>query len=249
MEPIVYAVAIPAVLLSGISKGGFGSGVSFASAVIVTLVLPPAQALALMLPLLMLIDVAALRPYWRQWHGPSVRVILIGAVPGCLLGAALYRVTDPDVFRVLIGAIAVGFPVYKLAEARAWIAVRPGGFRPGLGIAVGIATGFTSFVSHAGGPPMSVFMLGQRGIDKTQYQASTVIVFWAVNILKAGLYAALGIFSWRLLGASALLAPVALVGTWLGVRAHHLVPERVFFAIAYAMLVATGLKLLWDGLA
>jgi uncharacterized membrane protein YfcA len=108
--------------------------------------------------------------------------------------------------------------------------------------------GFTSFVAHAGGPPFAVFMLGQEGLDKTRYHATSVVVFWVVNALKAAIYAAIGLFTLETLGWSLALIPVALVGTWLGVWAHRVIPERAFFAVAYTALVLTGLKLLQDGL-
>ena len=102
-------------------------------------------------------------------------------------------------------------------------------------------------MANAGGPPFAVFMLGQGGIDKTRYHATSVIVFWVVNAMKAALYTMLGLFSWQLLGWSAALIPFAMIGTLIGVKAHKLIPERVFFMVAYTALMLTGLKLLWDG--
>ena len=99
-----FAVAIPAVIFAGISKGGFGSGVAFASSSILALILDPGQALALMLPILMVIDLATLRPYWKRWNWPDARLLMLGAVPGVALGALLYRATDEDLLRLLIGA-------------------------------------------------------------------------------------------------------------------------------------------------
>lgn len=63
ITPEFFAIAVPAVLFAGISKAGFGSGASFASASILAIFLPPGMALGIMLPLLMLIDVASLRSY------------------------------------------------------------------------------------------------------------------------------------------------------------------------------------------
>ncbi|SEP14449.1 hypothetical protein SAMN04490248_1299 [Salinihabitans flavidus] len=85
-EPGFCAIAVPAVIFAGISKGGFGSGAAFASATILALVLPPREAIGLMLPLLMLIDAATLRPYWKQWSWPDGRLLILGArrlVRGC----------------------------------------------------------------------------------------------------------------------------------------------------------------------
>jgi uncharacterized membrane protein YfcA len=137
--------------------------------------------------------------------------------------------------------------MFRLALARGWIAPRPTGFDRRKGWVAGAAVGFTSFVAHAGGPPFAMFMLGQGGIGKTEYHATSVIIFWVVNALKAAIYAVMGLFTLSLLGWSAALIPFALAGTWIGVRAHRVIPERAFFAVAYTALVLTGLKLLWDG--
>jgi uncharacterized membrane protein YfcA len=75
-----------------------------------------------------------------------------------------------------------------------------------------------------------------------------VVVFWVVNAAKAGLYAMLGLFTLERLGVSALMIPFALLGTWIGVRAHEAISERLFFSVAYGALALTGVKLLSDGL-
>jgi len=82
-----FLIAGPATIFAGISKGGFGSGAAFASASILALVVDPGLALGVMLPLLMLIDLALLRPYWRQWDWRLSRGLLLGGVPGVALGA------------------------------------------------------------------------------------------------------------------------------------------------------------------
>ena len=63
MDFAFFAIAGAAVTFAGISKGGFGSGAAFAAAAILALVVEPAMALGIMLPLLMLIDFATLKPY------------------------------------------------------------------------------------------------------------------------------------------------------------------------------------------
>jgi uncharacterized membrane protein YfcA len=242
-----FAIAGPAVVFAGVSKAGFGSGAAFAAATILALVIEPGQALAIMLPLLMLIDAVTLRPYWKKWSWPDARVLIFGGVPGVALGAALYRVADPDVFRLLIGGISIAFVVWQIAQARGLI--RPVRDRLPLwaGWLAGGVAGFTSFVSHAGGPPAAVYLLSQK-LGKTGFQATTVLLFWAINIAKFIPYAFLGMFTWQTAQANLVLAPFALFGAWLGVKAHRLVPERIFFGLTYVLLVVTGSKLIWDGL-
>lgn len=247
LDVTFFLIAGPAVFFAAISKAGFGSGAAFAAASILALVVEPGLALGVMLPLLMLIDAGSLRPYWRKWSGPDAKLLILGGLPGVLLGAALYRVASPDVFRVLIGVVSVGFVIWQFSLARGWLRLAVQRLPDRAGLAIGTLTGFTTFVSHAGGPPAAVFLL-TRGLSKTQYQATTVLVFWALNIVKFFPYAALGMFTAQTFMANIALVPFALLGTWAGVRAHHLVPEKMFFALTYVLLMVTGSKLIWDGL-
>ncbi|KPP87440.1 MAG: putative permease [Rhodobacteraceae bacterium HLUCCO07] len=243
-----FAIAGPAVVFAGISKGGFGSGAAFASAAILALVMEPGAAIGVMLPLLMLIDLATLKPYWKRWNTHDALVLILGSLPGVVLGAAFYTVADADHLRLLIGGIALLFVAWQIAGRAGKIPVagRPIPFWGGL--VAGLAAGFTSFVAHAGGPAAAVYLLSKRP-GKTEFQATTVIVFWANNVLKAAPYGFLGIFTAETLWAGLWLAPFALFGTWLGVRAHFAIPERVFFALTYVLLTVTGAKLVWDGLS
>ena len=242
-----FALAIPAVMFAGISKAGFGSGAAFAAAAVLALAVPPGLALGIMLPLLMMIDLASLKPYWGKWDKPSARSIIVGAVPGVALGAVVYAMVNADSFRILIGVICIAFVGYQWGRARGLIRVGHFGFSHKWGWATGLAAGFTSFVSHAGGPPVAVFLLGQ-GIAKTTYQATTVVVFWAINLMKFVPYLFLGIFTAQTALADLLLAPFAVGGAWLGVRAHHWVSDRVFFGLTYVLLLVTGIRLLWVAL-
>ena len=242
-----FLFAIPAVIFAGVSKGGFGSGAAFAATPLLALILEPGAAIGLMLPLLMLMDVTALKPYWGKWHAPSAKALILGAVPGVALGALVYRAVEPDLFRLLIGLVALGFVAFQGAvKLGLW---RPSGrnLTDRAGLVAGTVAGLTSFISHAGGPPAAVFLLS-RGLDKGGYQATTVIVFWAINLLKFLPYAFLGIFTLQTAKADLLLIPFAVLGVWLGVWAHRRFSERLYFGLTYVMLTVTGAKLVWDAM-
>lgn len=248
LDAAFFAAAVPAVLFAAVSKGGFGSGAAFAATPILALVMDPAQAVGLMLPLLMLMDVTGLRAYWRRWSWPHARRLMAGAMAGIAAGAVLFSWVSPDGVRLMVGLIAIGFVLFHVARARGWLVASRREPPPGRGVLWGAAAGFTSFFSHAGGPPASMYLLA-CGLDKTRYQATTVIVFWWVNLLKFLPYLAMGLFTWDTARADLLLAPVAVLGVVLGARAHRLVPERWFFRFTYALLLATGSKLVYDALA
>ncbi|MFY0680982.1 MAG: sulfite exporter TauE/SafE family protein [Thalassovita sp.] len=243
----LIAFAAPAVVFAGISKGGFGSGASFAAAAILALVLEPGQAIGIMLPLLMLMDVSALKPFWGKWSWPEARLLILGSLPGLLVGGYFYHSVNADVFRIMIGVIAIGFVLWQGALK---LNMGPNADRPmpvWAGAIAGAVAGFTSFVSHAGGPPAAVYLLS-RGLAKTPYQATTVLAFWTINLLKFIPYFMLGIFTAQTFLIDLVLAPFAVIGVWIGVRLHFRIPERLFFVLTYILLLMTGAKLIFDGL-
>lgn len=243
-----FAFAIPAVLFAGISKGGFGSGAAFAATPFLALILTPGQAVGFMLPLLMMMDLGGLKAFWGRWNWPAAKLMIIGAVPGIALGGVLYGVANPDVFKFLIGCVAVGFVAYNVAKSTGVLKVAKQQMPDWGGYLLGLVAGFTSFISHAGGPPAAVYLLS-KNMGKTEFQATTVIVFWAINLVKFPPYLALGIFSKETAIANILLAPVALAGVYLGVIGHHKMPETLFFRVTYVFLLVTGSKLIWDSIA
>jgi uncharacterized membrane protein YfcA len=242
-----YAVAIAAVLIAGVSKGGFGGAAGFASAPLLALVVEPAQAVGLMLPLLMLMDVTGLRNYWRQWSWTDARRLMIGMVAGVLAGGFFFRAVSADGIRLLVGGMALAFVAFQIARTRGWLKPAQAFGSAGWGMFWGSVAGFTSFVSHAGGPPASMYLL-RANLDKTRYQATTVIAFWWVNLIKFPLYLMLGMFTFESARVNLFLAPVAISGVLLGVRAHRVVPAALFFRLTYLLLGVTGTKLVFDAL-
>jgi uncharacterized protein len=242
-----FAFAVPAVLFVGLSKGGFGNGAGFAATPFLALILTPGEAIGLLLPLFILMDVTALRAYWKQWHWPSARALITGALPGVALGAALFSLLDGDLFKVMIGVVAIAFVAFQGVKKAGLLrpASRPMGAKAGW--LAGTVSGFTSFVSHAGGPPASVYLLSQK-LSKTEHQATTVVVFFVINLLKLVPYMALGFFSKTTLLVDVALAPVALGGVMAGVWLHRFMPERLFFGFTYLFLLITGSKLILDGI-
>ncbi|MCP1336177.1 sulfite exporter TauE/SafE family protein [Futiania mangrovi] len=239
-----FAVAVPAVLLAGISKGGFGGGLGIVAVPLMALAVPVPVAAAIMLPILCLMDLLNLGAYWGKWDRRNLALLLPASMAGIALGALTFRYVDEASLRLIIGTIAVGFTLnhwLKGRKAAPRAATRlAGGFWGGV-------AGFTSFAAHAGGPPINVFLLPQR-LDKTVYQATTVVFFTAVNYVKLLPYWWLGQLNAPNLTTSAVLAPLAFLGIWAGVRLHRAVPEGPFYRIAYALVFVTGLKLLYDGI-
>lgn len=248
-DPIFYLLAVPALLIVGIAKGGLGGGIGILGVPLMALAIGPVQAAAIMLPILMVMDGFALRQWWGRWDLPNLRVVLPGAIAGIVLGTFTFRYLSEDHIRVLIGVIAVGFVVNHFAGLLAGRRLPPGRRepRPVAGSFWGALSGFTSFGVHAGGPPINVYLLRQ-GLDKSTFQATSVIFFAIVNWVKVPPYAWLGQLQLDNLTTALVLSPLAPLGIWLGAWLHHRIDETWFFRVIYASLLVVGVRLIWIGL-
>ncbi|MDG4720981.1 MULTISPECIES: sulfite exporter TauE/SafE family protein [Thalassospira] len=243
-DPFFFAVAIPAVLIAGVSKSGFGGGLGVIAVPLMALAVSPQAAAAIMLPILCLMDLANVWAYRKRWDRRNMLILVPAALIGILIGVLTFSYLSVAVVKLIIATIAIVFTLDH------WLRGKKAGDSPksatwGKGSVLGSLAGFTSFVAHAGGPPVSVFLLPQR-LDKSIFVGTTVMFFIVVNYVKLVPYWFLGQFSSANLGTSAVLVPVALFGTWLGLWAHDKVNVILFYRVCYCLLFFTGLKLLWD---
>jgi len=243
-DPVFYALAVPAVLMVGISKGGFAGGIGLIAVPMMALVIPPVQAAGIMLPILIAMDLMSAWAYRTKWDKTNLFILLPGAVIGIAFGTATAHFVSDDAVRLIIGSVAVLFTLhywFRGGEARA--ATGPNRIK---GTLWGTVGGYTSFVAHAGSPPFQVYMLPQK-LDKTIYVGTSVMFFTVVNWVKLPAYAWLGQLAPGNLMTSAVLLPLAPIGVLLGIWLHNIIPEKPFYRVIYTMIFIVGLKLLWDG--
>ena len=245
-DPWFYAAAVPAVIIVGLSKGGFGGGVSILGVPIIALVIPPVEAAAIMLPVLIVMDMVAV-VHWRGvWDRRSVALLLPSTMVGLVVAWAVAAYVTDAAVRLIIGVIALVFTLDYIFRRKSRTEARP--HNAAKGWFWGTIGGFTSFVSHAGGPPISMYLLPLR-LEPGVMAGTIVLIFAVNNFVKLVPYAMLGQFSAAHLAASAVLLPLAPISTWLGARLVRLVSFETFYRISYAALFVIGLKLLWEGVA
>ena len=243
-DPWFYAAAVPAVLIVGLSKGGFAGGLGILGVPLMALTISPLQAAGIMLPILCAMDLIGIWAYRRSFDRTNLLILLPGAAFGIFLGWLTADYADEAFVLILVGGIAVAFALDHWIGRRESQSPRPRNRTKGsLWGAVG---GFTSFVAHAGGPPFQVYMLPQK-LDKRLYVGTSVFFFWLVNLMKLPPYAALGQLKFGNLETALVLLPLAPIGMLLGIRLLHIIPEKPFYRIAYVLVFLVGCKLLWDG--
>lgn len=243
-DPLFYAAAIPALLIFGISKAGFGTGLGIVAVPLLALTIPTSQAAAVMLPILCVMDLAALWAYRGQWSRENVKIMLPGGLAGIVLGALTFRYVNEAGLKLMLGAIAIGFLLQRwLSKAAQAKTARPTRAK---GYFWSTLSGYTSTLAHAGGPPMSIYLLPQR-MDKALLVGTTVVFFAVMNYVKLIPYTLLGLFDGSNLATSAGLAPLGVLGIFCGVWLRRRIAETLFYRLCYAFLFVTGLKLLYDG--
>lgn len=243
-DPFFFAVAIPAVLLMGISKGGFGSGLGIMATPLVALAVPTPQAAAIMLPILLVMDATGLFAFRGTFRRARVGVLLVGGVAGVVLGAFTFRYFSEAMIRVLLGAMAIAFVAHRMYQGGTGApATAPSKAK---GLFWSTVAGLTSTIAHAGGPPLSVYLLPLK-LDKAILVGTTVMFFAVINAVKLVPYLWLGLFDSRNLLTSLVLMPLAPLGILMGVWLLRRMSQVVFYRIAYGTLILVGMKLLWDG--
>lgn len=241
-SPIFWVTAIIAVIVTGISKGGFG-GLGILAVPILSLTISPIQAAGIMLPILIVMDWVSVWSYRKTFHKPLLILMVPAAMAGIIFGWSLARFVSEDIVLAFVGLIAISFSLYRLFKSKA---DSPKYAKSKLvGILAGIVAGFTSFVAHAGGPPYQAYAIPQN-LEKQVYAGTAVMFFFFVNAIKIIPYAALGQFDSTNLMTSLMLIPLAPMGVLLGVWLLKRMPQDLFYNILYVIIFGVGVKLLWD---
>ena len=244
-DPLNLMLAIIAVMVLGLAKGGF-SGLGALATPLLALALPPVTAAALLLPILLVQDVISVWSFRKSWSGWIIAWMLPGAALGVAL-AALFAASVPEArVLLLLGVITASFGAYRLWAERGGRIVAPSSSPGWVGTLFGVACGFTSQIAHAGGPPFQMWVT-PRKLPHQTFVGTSSITFAAINWMKVPSYIALGSMGRAEFVAAGLLMPLAIGSTWAGVWLIRRIDSAKFYALIYALMVLLGLRLVWQG--
>ncbi|WP_029008391.1 sulfite exporter TauE/SafE family protein [Azospirillum halopraeferens] len=246
-DPLFYLAAVPAVLLLGLAKGGL-SGLGVLSLPLMALVVPPLEAAAVMLPILLVQDVVAVWSYRHTRDRRNLSILIPAATVGIVAGYLLAAQVPGGAVKLVLGVIAIVFGVQRLIVERGGAVVPAAPAGTAAGWLWGAVAGFTSMIAHAGGPPFQVYVMPQR-LPRDVFIGTSVVFFAVINWIKVPAYAALGQMTAPTLLTAAALMPLAVVATRAGVLLVRRLDGPLFYRIVYLLLIAVGAKLLWDGAA
>jgi len=237
-----YFTAAFGVILFGISKGGFAGPASILAIPVMSLSMSPLKAAGILLPILLIMDFLAIYFYWNKWDIKNVKIIVPPALIGIFIGGITFQITSPDSIRILVGIICLLFISISLFKKTTFI-FEPTNFK---GRFWSLISGYTSCVIHAGGQPLSFYLLPQK-LNKTIYVGTMTLAFLIVNLVKLVPYYFLDLLIISNLKISLLLSPLAPISIYLGYYLHKKFNEETFYIIIYFFLAISGIKLIYDG--
>ena len=243
-EPFFYLVAVPAVLLLGISKSGFGAGFGSLAVPLMALAVSVPQAAAILMPVLLVMDLLGLAAFRHDFDGKLLRFLLPFGLLGTVIGTLSFKLLNAHVVEGLVGLFTLVFLAQRLL-----FPPRPDSPLPPrwLGAILTTTSGFTSFIAHAGGPPVNAYTIPLR-LSPLSFAATLAYFFFFINLSKWIPYAWLGLLDWRNFATSLVLLPLAPLGVWTGVRVARHIRPVLFYRLIYLGMFLTGVKLLWDAL-
>lgn len=241
-DPLFYAVSIPAVLLLGVGKSAFGAGLGALAVPMMALAVTVPQAAAILMPLLLVMDILGMAAFRRDFDMALLRFLLPCGLVGIVVGALLFKLLDAHVVAGIVGAFTLLFLAQRLL-----FPPRPDSAPPPrwVGAILTATSGFTSFIAHAGGPPINAYIIPMR-LEPVRFAATMAFFFFVINLAKWIPYAWLGLLDMRNFATSMVLLPFAPLGVWAGLRVARRIRPVLFYRFIYAGMFLTGSKLLWD---
>ena len=241
-DPLFYLLAAPAVILLGLSKGGF-AGVGAIALPLLALTISPVQAAAILLPVLIMQDAVSVWAFRKHWDREILALMIPSAMAGIVAAYLLAAKVSSTVVLATVGAISIVFASYRLWISRGGRVPVSSNAPRALGVLLGIASGFTSQVAHAGQPPFQMWVLPKQ-LTPPVLVGTTAIFFAVINLFKVPAYLALGQFTSENLLVAAVLTPLAIASTLLGVWLVRRVNAERFITLIYVLMVAVGVQLL-----
>jgi len=236
------------VILVGMSKGGFGGGFGTLAVPLLSLMIDPRLAAAVMLPILCGMDAVSLWSFRGTWDKLNLKILLPGALLGTLAGALTFQLTNADAVRVIVGFLSIYFVLHYLWGRQFLVSLRRRQASPVAGTFWGAVAGYVSYIAHAGGPPIAIYLLPQQ-LPKSVFAGTTILFFSIINFIKLIPYVWLGQISASSFKISLILLPLAPLGVLLGVYLHKRVSDQIFYWLSYGFLFLAGMKLSYEGVA
>jgi len=240
----IYIVIIIALLgfMIGIAKGGFG-GLGTLLTPILSLVLPVASAVGVLLPMLIVGDAFALYMYWKEWDSDLVKQMLPAGIVGALIGTFLLSRLPTNLLRVILGIFVLLVVAYKFVSDRIKAITYKSSpwHAPLAGLLAGIASG----MFNSGGPAFNSYLLLKK-VSARPFIATGAIYFAILNLIKVPGFLYTGVLNLPLLVSLWWVFIFIPLGIWIARMTVTRVSPLTFERIIVILLIFSGFWLFWQ---
>ena len=243
MDPVFLAFASFGVFVFGISKGGVPGPIAMLAVPVMSFAMSPLQAAGILLPLLIIMDFSAIYLYWKKWINKILKIIIPASIVGILFGTFTFKYTNEDQIRIMVGIISIIFVLVSFIQKSNSL-LKPTTLK---GYFWSSIAGYTSFLIHAGHPPIHFYTLPLK-LDKISFIGTMSMVFLVINVVKLIPYYYVGLWAPANLIVSFILLTLAFISVLIGYFIQKRIPEKIFFNVIYILLFLSGLKLIYDGI-
>ena len=243
VDLLFFICVVPAIIIFGIAKSGLGGSIALISIPLMTVVMPLGQALAVILPILILADFIAVYRFRKEFDLDTLKLIVPFSAIGIFVGSVTFSYFSEDLLKFIIGLMGFLFSAqYFLFKKNKKIPTKKSFAK---GSICSTFAGFTSFCVHAGGTPTSIYLLPLR-MKKEIYVGTRVIFFTFVNLIKFPFYISLSMITHDSLKQSMMLFPLSVIGILVGYQILKYIEENIFYNIIYILILISSSRLLYS---
>ena len=239
---LFFLCVVPAIIIFGIAKSGLGGSIALIAVPLMTVVMPLNQALAIILPILILSDFTAVYKFRKEFDLATLKLLVPFAAAGMFIGSLTFSYFSEELLKFIVGLMGFLFSLhYFLFKKNKLTPTKKSFFKGGVCSTV---AGFTSFCVHAGGTPTSIYLLPLR-MKKEIYIGTRVIFFTFVNMIKLPFYVNLSMITLESFKQSMILFPLSVVGILIGYQILKYVEENLFYNVIYVLILITSSRLVY----
>lgn len=201
----------------------------------------PVVAAALVLPVLIVTDVAALWLYRKDFSKRNVFILLPAMFAGIAIATIIVPFTPESFLLAFTGLVGL-WTVW-----RRWFGARKEGVQEAKvapGLVWGTIAGITTFITHSGAPPTQAYLVPQN-LPRMIFAGTMAITFALANFAKIPTYYALGFFEGLDWGLASGLAAVGVASTFLGRWMVKTMSDQTYMRVIEVLLLILSIILLY----
>src|SRR5690554_1242410 len=240
MELTTIVLIAAVVMLTGISKSAFAGALGVFSVPLLMLKLPATEAIALMLPILIIGDMLSVRSFWGKWDKRLLLPLIPGAIVGVLIAYLIIDFINAEYLQLIVAAICILYALRNLFFTQtkmAFLNNKVGG------LFMSMFSSMSSGLFHAGVQPIIIYFRA-IGLTPAKFVGTAAVFFAMLNVFKLVGPLSFGVLT----GATALTAlmffPLAFIGNWLGVKINSSLDKVLFLRIMNYLLLVLGFCLI-----